>query len=471
VLAHRFSRQGKTTAAAITLIATIILMLIYNVAFSEDSVFLLYYLVMPLLLGGTLLSMYLNRWLITLLVGIVILLPLVVDHIRYEHLPVLFLITFSLLLRTVNLHQAETERLRQESLAISERRYRTLFQAISDPVVVHNDHQLIDANDAFFTLVGFSLEDLQAMSVYDMIAPEDHALLQETDENQPIEIRIITHDGRSIAVEAKGRIYDEQRRLRVVTLRDLSARKAAEENRIALQVERERNDLLRRFISDASHDLRTPLTVMFSSLHLLQATKDAERHTHHLSVLTSQVERMRAMIDNLLQITRLERVAAGEMHFQPGDLNALVQDVVETMQSMANVQNVTLTFSPGTLPETCLFDADELRRAVGQIITNAISYTPEGGRVTVRTAATDTEVLIEVEDTGIGIPAEEIERIFEVFYRVDASRNSDQGGMGLGLTIAQTIINAHGGQIDVTSTPGAGSTFSVRLPTTAAAGA
>jgi two-component system OmpR family sensor kinase len=170
------------------------------------------------------------------------------------------------------------------------------------------------------------------------------------------------------------------------------------------------------------------------------------------------------MITDLLTVSRLEKAASNQVDLQTGDLNALASAVVEEQRSFAEVRGLRLDFTPAAdLPSTRL-DVLELKRALRQVLTNAISYTPEAGHVIVRTYAGPNAAIIEVTDTGIGIGMEEQKHIFELFYRADPTRHTDTGGMGLGLAICKSIVEAHGGSIDVESTPGEGSTFRVTLP-------
>jgi two-component system phosphate regulon sensor histidine kinase PhoR len=134
------------------------------------------------------------------------------------------------------------------------------------------------------------------------------------------------------------------------------------------------------------------------------------------------------------------------------------------MKPAAEKRRQVLEFAPnGNLPGVA-GDPDYLERAVSNLVDNAIKYTPEGGRIRVSAKSVGGEVLIEVADTGIGIPAEDVPRVFERFYRVDKSRSREMGGTGLGLSIVKHVVQVHGGSVDVESAVGKGSTFRVRLP-------
>jgi len=147
------------------------------------------------------------------------------------------------------------------------------------------------------------------------------------------------------------------------------------------------------------------------------------------------------------------------------DIPALVGGIVRNHEAQYRAKGVSLSGPPGTAAAlTCSVDPDRLAQAVINLLGNALKYTPQGGSVEVTVGAGGGRVLIAVRDTGIGIAAGDLPRVFERFYRVDASRSRDGGGAGIGLTIARTIVEAHGGTLRAESEPGKGSTFTIALP-------
>jgi two-component system phosphate regulon sensor histidine kinase PhoR len=146
------------------------------------------------------------------------------------------------------------------------------------------------------------------------------------------------------------------------------------------------------------------------------------------------------------------------------EVAATLSKVVDFMRPAAEKRRQVLEYAPnGNLPGVA-GDPDYLERAVSNLVDNAIKYTPEGGRIRVSAKSAGSEVLIEVADSGIGIPPEDVPRVFERFYRVDKSRSREMGGTGLGLSIVKHVVHVHGGSVDVESAVGKGSTFRVRLP-------
>ncbi|WP_084528333.1 sensor histidine kinase [Nocardia crassostreae] len=225
---------------------------------------------------------------------------------------------------------------------------------------------------------------------------------------------------------------------------------------------------MRRFVADASHELRTPLTTIrgFSELYRQGALTDS-------GVLMDRIEheshRMGLLVEDLLMLARLD--AHRPVERRPVDLLALASDAVHSARAVAAVQHpdgpqrqIGLEIGSGAGTLEILGDEPRLRQVLANLINNALVHTPVAAAVTVRLTPAADEVLLEVRDTGPGLDPDQAERVFERFYRTDASRSRERGGTGLGLSIVQALVTAHGGTVTVTSVPGEGATFTVRLP-------
>jgi heavy metal sensor kinase len=220
---------------------------------------------------------------------------------------------------------------------------------------------------------------------------------------------------------------------------------------------------MRRFTADAAHELRTPLAVLRSGIDVaLRAPRTAQEYRQALEAAADEADRLTRLADQLLF---LSRQAAGMMQLDREEmrLDALVKDVAEQFAGRTEEAGVTLVVEPLD-PWTVRGDDIRLSQVFYNVLENAIKYTPRGGRVSVRGRAVDHQVTIEVEDTGIGIPPEHVPHVFKRFYRVEQSRNLERGGSGLGLSIAQSAIEAHGGTISIQSTPERGTLVSIELP-------
>jgi signal transduction histidine kinase len=211
------------------------------------------------------------------------------------------------------------------------------------------------------------------------------------------------------------------------------------------------------FVGDASHELRTPLAVIRANAEFLQ---QGQPESEEAAEILAETDRLTALVDSLLALARGQGAAAPE---HPLDLGALVSDSAQSMQPLASDRKVALAIdtAPGLEVEG---DPDQLRRLVVILVDNALRYTPAGGRVTVDAHRSDTTAVVAVSDTGIGIPADALQHVFERFYRADGARNRASGGAGLGLSIAEQLVAAHGGRISAESAPGRGSTFTINLP-------
>jgi heavy metal sensor kinase len=220
---------------------------------------------------------------------------------------------------------------------------------------------------------------------------------------------------------------------------------------------------VRQFSTDVSHELRTPLTAIRGQLEVaLFTAKTPEQYREAALNALEDVERLSQIVKALLLLSRSE---SGQLALQKTavDLSPLVLDVVDQFQIPAEAARLQLT---AELPQECLIQADriQIERLISNLLSNAVKYTPAGGRVCVRLRPEDGQARLEVEDTGQGIPASDLPHIFDRFYRVQSADLSPEQGLGLGLSFVAWIAKAHGGTVGVTSEPGRGSCFTVRLP-------
>jgi two-component system sensor histidine kinase CiaH len=212
------------------------------------------------------------------------------------------------------------------------------------------------------------------------------------------------------------------------------------------------------FVSDASHELRTPLAVIRANAEFLQ---QEQPDNAEVKDIVGETDRLSGLVDSLLAVARDDE-SVRALHV-PVDLAEVVATTVESMQPLAGEHGLELTHA---VPQALMVsgDRDQLRQVLVILVDNAVRYTPAGGRIHVQARPEGGNALLTVHDTGVGIPEAALGRVFERFYRADEARNRQSGGVGLGLAIARELVTRHGGKISVTSTEGAGSTFTIRLP-------
>lgn len=219
-----------------------------------------------------------------------------------------------------------------------------------------------------------------------------------------------------------------------------------------------------RLTSDVAHELRTPLMAMQATVEAMQdgvmpANQD------NLATVAIEVRRLSRLVDAMLRLSRMENEKI-PMHIERTDVVSLVSDLVTVQEQLFQDNGLELAFVNDTGHQKFMadIDSDLVREAIVNLMSNALRYTPEGGSVEVRVARDRRNVLISVSDTGIGIAKEDIPRVFSRFWRSEASREREAGGLGVGLALTKEIVDRHNGTISVDSEEGVGTTFTLHLP-------
>jgi two-component system, OmpR family, sensor kinase len=217
---------------------------------------------------------------------------------------------------------------------------------------------------------------------------------------------------------------------------------------------------LRRFVADASHELRTPLAGVraYAELFRRGADRRPDDLARAMEGITRESKRMSVLVDDLLLLARLDE--GRPLEREPVELDEVVSEAVETAQAVEPERPISFDAEPAAV----LGDRERLRQIVDNLLVNVRSHTPEGTPVSVRVARDNGSALVEVSDHGPGLTAEQADRVFERFYRVDESRARASGGVGLGLSIVAAVAEAHGGSVAAESEPGHGATLRITLP-------
>jgi PAS domain S-box-containing protein len=218
------------------------------------------------------------------------------------------------------------------------------------------------------------------------------------------------------------------------------------------------------FVSDLSHELRTPLTTIQSAVGLLERARDRLDPLEHraLELADQELKRIRGMVEELMTLAQMDSWKY-QLEVGPADMSTVVQTAIESVEAKAQRFGIKIYFDDAG-EHKCICDVQKLYQVFLNLLDNAIKYSDSGARVDVEIEEDDSMLTVRIRDTGVGIPKEDLNQLFERFYRVDKDRSRATGGSGLGLAISRQIVEMHGGSISVESEIDVGSVFEVRLP-------
>ncbi len=356
-------------------------------------------------------------------------------------------------------------------------RYRSLFEQSNDAIyIIGTDGCYITSNQRGAEMLGYDHPDaLGGITRAKHVVPSEYDHCQDQLQRllagetfAPYERTMQRLDGSIFPAEVNAELVRDTAGNPMYVqsiIRDITHRKRAESREIELAVERERVNVLSTFVRDISHDFKTPLSTVNTSLYLLRHTLHEPKQNKHLDTIEKQMQRLHKLITGLLTMTLLD--SGVPIALSAVDVNRLIADLVPTLQTQAEAQHIA--FSAHLRPNLPFVygNQQELSKAIQQLVDNSLQFTPPAGQVTVYTRAVDDTIQIEVADTGIGMSEDDLPHIFKRFYRADKARSTDTGGVGLGLPIVKQIVAAHNGQIDVASVSDGGSRFTITLPAAA----
>lgn len=359
----------------------------------------------------------------------------------------------------------------EDKLRESEALYRSILHASPDAVAITDLTGSIELiSPAGLRLLAAAPDDCVGHPIQDWALPEarslfaDHiASLLRGDNWGTEQYRMVGRDGVVFHVEINAEIIrdaaNQPSRL-VFIIRDITERKAAEAQAFALAVEQERVNVLAAFIRDASHEFRTPLTVIGSSLYLMVLSDEEAKRQRHAEKAELQIKQITRLVDMLMLMARLD--SGTPPQHAAVDLRHLIYSAAAGMQAVFAAKQIRLHVETGSEPVIIQGDASDLDIALRHLLENAQRFTPAGGDVTLRLGISADAATVEVRDTGVGIRAEALPHIFERFWREDQAHSTP--GFGLGLALARTIITTHRGMIQVESALGQGSVFRITFP-------
>jgi len=365
----------------------------------------------------------------------------------------------------------------QIQIQLSQRRGKNteaIIYSIRDAVVVIDESdRLLMANEAAGRLFNFDFNSSQHKSINELIGPEQSEFVDFLSHSRQSKGRAarkeleFLEDGEPEIFDCiVSCVYDEGRQVcgAVAVLHDITREK---------EISQMKND----FISHVSHELKTPLASITAYTEMLadgEADNNEETRKEFYSVIQNQAQRLNRLIENILNSSRIESGLI-KINKEPANLTVLIEEQLQMIRGYAEEKHIeVIGQKPIVFGQVCV-DKDMIREVIINLLSNAVKYTPSGGSVKIKTEIDEGASLarVSVTDTGVGIPEDEVEHVFEKFYRVGANKKQAKG-TGLGLNLVKQIVEkVHGGRVFVTSLVGVGSTFGFELPlaTRQAAGA
>lgn len=342
-------------------------------------------------------------------------------------------------------------------------KFETLFLYLKDAVVAFNkEGKLMHINKMAKRLFGFLspesddyMKDFNFSSMINVLQINYREVSVKYKENKNYVVNDVMYDGKALDVtfaEFKYAEHGETMRGIMCLIHDVTGRYELDKSR-------------REFVADVSHELRTPLTGIKGAVEtvLENPTLDEDTKNNFLEMAIEECDRMTRLVGDLLVLSRLDNKKTS-WKIETFDAERFIEHIYDVMSVSAKEREQTLTMKcESDIPDVTA-DKEKLQQVIINIVSNAIKYTPKGGNVAITAKNSGEFFLISVSDNGIGIPKDDLPRIFERFYRVEKSRTSDAGGTGLGLAIAKEIIDAHGGDIKIYSEIGRGTHVDVFIP-------
>jgi len=380
----------------------------------------------------------------------------------------------------------EAEKNAVEALQESEKRYRELvkYAAVGIYEINFRTQQFAEVNDAMSRLLGYSREELLKINALEILDTQGKALFRNRIKqwingetlSENTEYKVITKDGREIHAILNITLSKDEKGIPLgasVIAHDITDRKQAEEalreseqKALALVAQLEESDKKKnQFISVLSHELRNPLAVIVASLSLLEITQNPDLVSRAKESLNRQAGHLTKLVDDLLDLTRINQNKI-KLKKEDVDLSELLKNASLDMISAYKEKGVRLEVKLPTAPLFLSADPVRIAQCAGNLLQNALKFTPAAGEVTLSLENKNEEAVIRVQDNGMGIEPELLEHIFEAFTRADTSLDrTNSGGLGLGLSIVDGIVRLHGGSVTAFSEgDGKGSLFTIKLP-------
>lgn len=341
---------------------------------------------------------------------------------------------------------AEQLQIKIKEVVDKQNKVESILKSVDSGIIaIDEENKVISINPYIETLLGIK-KNIVGECIFDYITDYDIKSFLENEDKSEDEIKILHPIEREIRIKKSDIINGVENIGRVILFQDITDIK-----RVAL--------MRTQFVANVSHELKTPLTSIKGFAETLKMVKDDETRDKFLDIINKEAERLTRLINDILVLSNIESNLVSEINeFSPGNI---IEDVINIIKKIAYNKNIEIEYNDDN-SENILGDKDKFHQLVLNLVENSVKYSKDTGKVIINSYNDEKYYCLDIIDDGIGIPKEDLPRIFERFYRVDKSRK--QGGTGLGLAIVKHIVKIFNGQIDVESKLGGGTTFKIKIP-------
>ncbi len=478
---YHFARKGHTQAPSVAIIVFAIIILFAAPGYSAPPIDLLslYHVVGIILFAAMFLSFQFTLALSILVVLGMLALPLVYPRLSLFDVasgPAGFTFFMSFIIVFYIRYRLQADERRRKHLSESEERYRRISEVTSDYAFSYrldpggsmvkewSTDPLPGVPENISLILNSSTEKVSLLDAEDSVVLPSSVTTLLGGKSGERDYRLREANGQDHWV----RVYrypvwsDDEKRITHIygAVKDVTERRLAETARRQLKLQQERLTVVNQLTEAISHDFRTSLASIVTNRYLLERKLDSDEEAQkRLGIIQKMVDHMTQQLDKFKHLASLV-----QPRLLPTDVNQILSALAEKYSKQANQTGLQLTFEGEVDLPVVQVDSAEIERAISYLLDNALSFTPSGGSIHLKTSSDADNIQIQVQDTGPGIPSEAQLHIYDFFYRADPARSTESGGIGMGLSLVKMVAEAHGGRIQVTSEVGVGSTFTLTLP-------
>ncbi len=367
----------------------------------------------------------------------------------------------------------------EEKLRLSKKKYQELLDFLPYAIITHCEGKVVYLNNAALKLLNLNAyKDALDRDLLDFIHPDYCAVVTDrvnkVNNGQIIdtaEIKMLSSDGKNVDVETKAvpSVFNEKPAVLTI-IGDITERKKAEEKDKALKEAMEYDRIKNEFMANISHELRTPLNVIFGAVQLIEyysknntVCENRVNISKYSKSMRQNCYRMLRLVNNLIDLTRLDSGFL-KLNLQNHNIINIIEDITLSVAQYIESKNINIEFDTELEEKYLACDADMIERIILNLLSNAVKFTPSGGAIWVRIYDRGDFIIVSIKDSGIGIPEDKLEVIFDRFRQVDKTLARNTEGSGIGLSLVKSLIELHGGEVCAESIIGQGSEFIIELP-------